>query len=59
MKITPGNSNVELADKTGHCFTDQVQANIANFADGECSVEFLENIRGKDALLCRVQALLK
>ena len=39
-----------------HCFTDQVQANISNFADGECSVEFLENTRGKDVLLCRVQA---
>ncbi len=52
MKIIAGNSNVELAGLiAGHCFTDQVQANIATFADGECSVEFLENIRGKDVFI--------
>ena len=52
MKIIAGNSNVELADAiSGHCFTNRVQANINKFADGECSVEFLENIRGKDVFI--------
>lgn len=52
MKIIAGRSNPELASAiSAHCFTDQVQANISTFADGECSVEFLENIRGKDVFI--------
>ena len=52
MKIIAGRSNPELASAiSAHCFTDMVQANISTFADGECSVEFLENIRGKDVFI--------
>ena len=49
MKIISGNSNPELADKIAqHCFATLVPANVSAFADGETSVEFLENIRGED-----------
>jgi len=52
MKIISGNSNVELAEKVAeHCFTDIVPAEIKTFADGECSVEFHENIRGEDVFI--------
>ena len=46
MKITPGNSNTELQlDRTCHCFhqTQRLRQTL-KFADGESSVEFLENI---------------
>jgi len=52
MKIIAGNSNRPLAEAiAAHCFTDLVPANINTFADGECSVEFLENIRGEDVFI--------
>ena len=52
MKIIAGNSNIELAGKIAeHCFTDLVPAEIKTFADGECSVEFHENIRGEDVFI--------
>ena len=52
MKIIAGNSNIELAEKIAeHCFTDIVPAEIKTFADGECSVEFHENIRGEDVFI--------
>ena len=52
MKIISGNSNIELAAKVvEHCFTDIVPAEIKTFADGECSVEFHENIRGEDVFI--------
>ena len=52
MKIIAGNSNIELAGKIAeHCFTDLVPAEIKTFADGECSVEFYENIRGEDVFI--------
>ena len=52
MRIIAGRSNTQLASKIAeHCFTDLVQANITTFADGECSVEFQENIRGKDVFI--------
>jgi len=52
MKIIAGRSNADLAKEISqHCFTDMVQANLTNFADGECSVEFLENVRGKDVFI--------
>ena len=42
----------ELAKKIAeHCFSDLVPANISTFADGETSVEFLENIRGEDVFI--------
>lgn len=52
MKIISGNSNPELASKIAdHCFTSLVPADIGKFADGECSVEFHENIRGEDVFI--------
>ena len=52
MKIIAGNSNRELAEKIAeHCFTDLVPAKIDTFADGECNVEFHENIRGEDVFI--------
>ncbi len=52
MKIISGRSNPDLSSAiSAHCFTEPVQANISTFADGESSVEFLENIRGKDVFM--------
>ena len=52
MKIIAGNSNIELAQKIAeHCFATLVPAEIKTFADGESSVEFLENIRGEDVFI--------
>ena len=52
MKIITGNANSELAKQIAeHCFSDLVPAKIATFADGESSVEFLENIRGEDVFI--------
>ena len=52
MKIIAGNSNKELSEKIAeHCFTDLVPAKIDTFADGECNVEFHENIRGEDVFI--------
>jgi ribose-phosphate pyrophosphokinase len=52
MKIIAGNSNTEMAEKiASHCFATIVPAEIKTFADGECSVEFLENIRGEDVFI--------
>ena len=53
MKIITGNANPELADRIAqHCFATLVPAKVSNFADGETSVEFLENIRGEDVFIC-------
>ena len=52
MKIIAGNSNTEMAEKiAAHCFATLVPAEIKTFADGESSVEFLENIRGEDVFI--------
>jgi len=52
MKIITGNANPELAKSIAeHCFASLVPANITTFADGECSVEFLQNIRGEDVFI--------
>ena len=52
MKIIAGNSNIEMAEKiAAHCFATLVPADIKTFADGESSVEFLENIRGEDVFI--------
>jgi len=52
MKIIAGNSNPQLAnDVSEHCFTNIVPSNISTFADGESSVEFLENVRGEDVFI--------
>ena len=52
MKIISGNANPKLAEEIAeHCFATLVPANISTFADGETSVEFLENIRGQDVFI--------
>ena len=52
MKIISGNANTTLAKEIAeHCFVPLVPANISTFADGETSVEFLENIRGQDVFI--------
>ena len=52
MKIIAGNSNLPLAEAIAkHCFATLVPSQISSFADGECSVEFLENIRGEDVFI--------
>ncbi len=52
MKIISGNANIELAKEIAeHCFVPIVPANISTFADGESSIEFLENIRGEDVFI--------
>ena len=52
MKIIAGNSNIGMAEKIAeHCFATLVPAEIKTFADGESSVEFLENIRGEDVFI--------
>ena len=49
MKIITGNANPDLAQAIAeHCFATLVPAKVTTFADGESSVEFLENIRGED-----------
>ena len=52
MKIITGNANPDLAQSIAeHCFATLVPAKVSTFADGETSVEFLENIRGEDVFV--------
>lgn len=52
MKLIAGNSNLPLAQGIAeHCFNTLVPTKIGTFADGETSVEFLENIRGEDVFI--------
>jgi len=52
MKIIAGNANMPLAQEIAeNCFCSLVPAKISTFADGETSVEFLENIRGEDVFI--------
>ena len=52
MKIITGNSNLPLAESiAAHCFSELVPADVKTFADGECSIEFMENIRGEDVFI--------
>ena len=52
MKIITGNANPDLAQAIAeHCFATLVPAKVTTFADGESSVEFLENIRGEDVFI--------
>jgi ribose-phosphate pyrophosphokinase len=52
MKIITGNANPKLAQQIAeHCFASLVPAKVTTFADGETSVEFLENIRGEDVFI--------
>jgi ribose-phosphate pyrophosphokinase len=52
MKIITGNANPKLAESIAeHCFASLVPAKVSTFADGESSVEFLENVRGEDVFI--------
>jgi len=52
MKIISGQSNIALAESIAeHCFSKLVPTKIGSFADGECSVELLENVRGEDCFV--------
>ena len=52
MKIITGNANPKLAESIAeHCFATLVPAKVTTFADGETSVEFLENVRGEDVFI--------
>ena len=52
MKIITGNANPQLAESIAeHCFASLVPAKVSTFADGETSVEFLENVRGEDVFI--------
>ena len=52
MKIIAGNANIPLAQGIAEaCFATLVPAKITTFADGETSVEFLENVRGEDVFI--------
>jgi len=52
IKIISGNSNIVMAEKIAeYCFATLVPAEIKAFADGESSVEFLQNIRGEDVFI--------
>jgi ribose-phosphate pyrophosphokinase len=57
MKIITGNANPALAEQIAeHCFSDLVPAKVTTFADGETSVEFLENISGEDVFIIQSTA---
>ena len=54
MKIISGNASPLLAQEIAeHCFATLVPAKVSTFADGESSVEFLENIRGEDVFIIK------
>lgn len=57
MKIITGNANPQLAQEIAEvCFATLVPAKVSTFADGESSVEFLENIRGEDVFIIQSTA---
>jgi len=52
MKIITGNANPKLAQEIAdHSFATLVPSKVSTFADGESSVEFLDNIRGEDVFI--------
>ena len=52
MKIITGNANPLLAQEIAdYSFASLVPADVKTFADGETSVEFLENVRGEDVFI--------
>ena len=57
MKIIAGNANPALAQEIAdHSFAPLVPSTIKTFADGEISVEFLDNIRGEDVFIIQSTA---
>ena len=52
MKIITGNANPKLAEEIAeNTFATLVPATVSTFADGESSIEFMENIRGEDVFI--------
>ena len=52
MKIIAGNANPTLAQEIAdYSFAPLLPTKISTFADGEISVEFLDNIRGEDVFV--------
>ena len=52
MKIIAGNANPKLAQEIAeHSFATLVPSKVSTFADGETSVEFLDNVRGEDVFI--------
>ena len=52
MKIIAGNANSTLAQEIAdYSFAPLLPTKISTFADGEISVEFLDNIRGEDVFI--------
>jgi ribose-phosphate pyrophosphokinase len=52
MKIIAGNANPVLAQEIAdYSFAPLLPTKISTFADGEISVEFLDNIRGEDVFI--------
>ena len=57
MKIITGNANPTLAHAIAdYSFATLVPSKVATFADGETSVEFLDNIRGEDVFIIQSTA---
>lgn len=52
IKVFAGNSNPELAEHIcSELYRTLGKADVAQFADGECSVSVFEPVRGKDVFL--------
>ena len=57
MKIIAGNANPVLAQEIAdNTFATLVPSKVATFADGETSVEFVDNIRGEDVFIIQSTA---
>ena len=57
MKIIAGNANPMLAQEIAdNTFATLVPSKVTTFADGEISVEFLDNIRGEDVFIIQSTA---
>ena len=52
LALFAGNANPALAqDIARHLQTRTVDAEVAHFSDGECKVELMENVRGRDVFI--------
>ncbi len=52
MMVFTGNANTQLARSVaGYLNISLGKATVGNFSDGECSVEIMENVRGRDVFI--------
>jgi len=52
MMVFTGNANTHLAQSVaGYLNISLGKATVGNFSDGECSVEIMENVRGRDVFI--------